>query len=298
MATVNYAEQYQQALQQVYTSGLRFAALYATPNNSLVRWVNAKTVQIPNIKTGGFVDVDRDHVGGFTRRVDNSFKAYTLEHDREFSTLVDPMDIDETNMALTISNITQVFNTEHKIPEMDKYMASKLVTEYKEKGGSVDETALTVDNVLQVFDKFMENMDEAEVPSEGRILYVTPAINTLLKNAKDIQRSMDVRGTGTSVNRSVYNLDDVTITPVPSSRMKTLYDFTDGAVADPTAQDINMIMIHPSAIFAPQRYEFVSLDAPSAKTGGKYLYYERKYWDVFVIEQKVKGIMINAKAAI
>lgn len=296
MAPVNYAEMYQTALQQVFKVGLRFNALYNTPNNSLVRWVNAKTIQVPNITTGGFTDVNRDAIGEFTRRVDNNWTPYTLEHDREFRTLVDPVDVDESNMSLTIANITRVFNTEHKIPEMDKYMASKLYTEYVAKGGQVDTTALTVDNVLQKFDELMEAMDEGEVPTEGRILYATPAVRTLLKNAQEIQRILDVRGTGTGINRTVHSLDDVEIVSVPSSRMKTLYDFTDGAVPDLTAKQIHMILIHPTVLYSPQKYEFVSLDEPTAKTGGKYLYYERKYWDVFLIEQKLQGIKIIADA--
>lgn len=297
-AALNYATMYQQALQQVFKVGLKFQALYNTPNNNLVRWVNAKTIQVPNITTGGFVDVNRDAVNGFTRRVDNSFIPLTLEHDREFSTLVDPVDIDETNMAVTIANITQVFNTEHKIPEMDKYMASKLYAEYIAKGQTADTEALTTANILGKFDKMMEQMDEAEVPQDGRILYVTPSVNTMLKNAEQIQRTLEIRGQASAaVDRRIYNLDQVTLVVVPSSRMKTVYDFTDGAVPDTSAQQINMILIHPLTIYSPQKYEFVSLDEPTAKTGGKWLYYERKYWDVFVIDQKVTGIKIHTSAA-
>lgn len=296
MATVNYATQYQQALQQVFKVDLRFDDCYNTPNNSLVKWVGAKTIQVPNIAVGGYVDVDRDVVSGYTRRVDNSWIPFTLEHDREFSTLVDPVDIDESNMALTIANITQIFNREEKIPEMDKYMASKLVSEFVEAGGSLDTSALTVDNVLTVFDRFMEEMDDAEVPVENRILYVTPQINTLLKTASQIQRRLDVSNNNGSVNRAVRSLDEVTIKIVPSARMKTLYNFTNGAVADVAAKQINMILCNCLAMFAPQKYEFVSLDQPTAKTGGKWLYYERKYWDVFVINKKKDGIRINTQA--
>lgn len=290
---VNYAELYLQALQQKFSQGLMFNALYQTPNNAVVRWVNAKTIQIPNITTGGFVDVDRDVVGGYTRRFDNQWIPKTLEHDREFSTLVDPMDIDETNMAATIANITRVFNDEQKLPEMDKYMASKLYAEYESFGETANTDAITTETALGIFDDMMEDMDEAEVPQDGRILYVTPAVKKVLKNADKIQRTLEVKGDASAVNRNVRSLDEVTIVSVPSSRMKTLYDFTDGAVADVAAEQINMILIHPLTVIAPQKYEFVSIDDPSAKTGGKYLYYERKYWDAFLIEQKVKGVKFN-----
>lgn len=293
MATLNYASQYAAALQQVFKVGLRFADLYNTPNNNLVKWTSAKTIQVPNIATGGYVDVNRDQISTFSRKVDNSWIPYTLTHDREFSTLVDPADIDETNMALTIANITQVFNKEQKIPEMDKYMASKLLAGFVAAGGTVDTTALTTANVLTIFDQMMQNMDEAEVPTEGRILYVTPAVNTLLKNATAIQRQLQITGGSSDINRSVRSLDEVTLVTVPSSRMMSLYNFTSGAVADGTAKQINMILIHPEALFAPQKYEFVSLDEPTAKTGGKWLYYERKYWDVFVNVKKKDGIQIN-----
>ncbi|MGG4039902.1 capsid protein [Heyndrickxia ginsengihumi] len=290
MATVNYAEMYLQALQQRFVEQLLFNDLYSTPNNQNIKWVNAKTIQIPRITTGGYVDVDRDEVGSFTRRADNDYETKTLQHDREFRTLVDPVDVDESNMALSIANITRVFNDEQKIPEMDKYMASKLYSEFTKYGGSALTDNITEQIVLQMYDELMMEMDEAEVPQNGRILYVTPAVNKVLKNADNVQRFISVTQNDGVVNRNIRSLDEVKIVVVPSSRMKTIYDFTDGAVADASAAQINMILIHPLSILSPQKYDFVSLDEPSATTGGKYLYYERAYWDIFAIEKKAPGI--------
>lgn len=297
MAVLNYAELYTQGLQQKYSDGLFFSELYMNQNNNQIRWINAKTIQIPRIDVTGMVDVDRDSIGDFTREVDNSWETKTLQHDREFRTLVDPVDVDETNMAVTIANITRVFNDEQKIPEMDKYLASKLFAEFEQYGGVADETVLDVNNALQVFDQLMEQMDEAEVPQEGRLLYVTPAVYTLLKNAEQIQRQLQVTSNTGTVNRGVRSLDDVSLKRVPSSRMKTVYDFTRGATEGAGARQINMILVHPRSVITPQKYEFVSLDQPSARTGGKYLYYERKYWDVFAIERKVPGMAFNVEPA-
>ncbi|PFX49725.1 capsid protein [Bacillus pseudomycoides] len=294
MATLNYASQYQQALIQKFSNGLSFGALYSTPNNKIVKWTGAKTIMIPRIKVGRYTDVNRDVVGGYTRRVDNSFEPKTLGHDREFSTLVDPVDVDETNMAVTIANITRVFNEEEAIPEHDKYMASKLYAEYTGAGKVADSTALTVANILGVFDQLMFEMDEAEVPQTGRILYVTPAIKKLLKEAEGIQRDLDIKGRSENdVARGISSLDDVDIVSVPSSRMKTAYNFTNGAVPDAAAKQINMILIHPLSVVSPQQYEFVDLESPSASTRGKYFYYERKYWDVFILGAKVDGVKFN-----
>ncbi len=124
------------------------------------------------------------------------------------------MDIDETNLTLEMANIQNVFETEQAIPERDSYRYSKLYAEaktYAADGAVIDNTALTTANILDWFDTQMEKMDDAGVPSEGRLLYVTPAINKLLKNAEGLTRNVDVNSNNGRVDRRVYSLDDVTI---------------------------------------------------------------------------------------
>lgn len=293
MAALNYAELYTQALKQRFTIGLRFVDLYNAPANASLRWSNAKTVQIPRIDVNGMVDYNRDVVGGFARNVDNDWETKTLTHDRQWKTLIDPMDIDETNLAVSIANFTSVFNDEQKIPEMDKFMASKLHAEFTGYGGVPVTTGLTTANILSIFDDMMEQMDEAEVPQDGRLLYVTPAIHKMLKQADQIQRQMMVTANNGQVSRAVRTLEEVRIVVVPSDRMKTAYDFTIGAVPAAGAEQINMILIHPQALVSPQKYAIASLDSPSAVTDLKYLWNERSYWDVFLFERRVPGVKMH-----
>lgn len=293
MAALNYAEFYSQALQQRYAIGLRFSALYNAPANETVRWINAQTVNIPRIDTTGMVDYSRDTIGAFARNVNNDWEPKTLGQEREWSTLIAPMDIDETNLALSIANFTRVFNDEQKIPEMDKYMASKLHSEYLSYGGQPVTTGMTTANILSIFDDMMEQMDEAEVPQDGRLLYVTPAIDKMLKQADQIQRQMMVTANNGQVSRAVRTLEEVQIIVVPSVRMKTAYDFTVGAVPAVGAEQINMILIHPTALVSPQKYEFADLTAPAAHTKGKWLWFEHMYWDVFLFERKVPGVKMH-----
>ena len=46
-------------------------------------------------------------------------------------------------------------------PEKDAYTISKIYSDWVAQGKEADTTALTTDNVLTVFDKLMEGMDEA-----------------------------------------------------------------------------------------------------------------------------------------
>lgn len=301
MADLNYAETYQQALAQKFVVGVKFAALYDPSGTSTnaYRYVNAKTIQIPRLDVTGMTDHDRDGLSTAARNYDNSWETKTLEHDRKWETLVDPADIDETNMAASIGNITAVFTNEHLFPEMDKYMASKLYDEV-DSDSDVEintDSSSSGSELLEVFDKLYENIQEAEVPDlENVKLYITPAKNTLLKQALDASRSLGRDNSNTEINRAVTVLDEVERIVVPSDRMKSLYDYTEGAEADSDAVQIHMILVHPKAVIAPVKVDSVFIDEPSAKTNGKYYYYQRMYWDVFGLERKLPAIQINAES--
>ncbi len=294
MAALNYATLYAQGLAQAYPYVLHFAALRSTENDARYKWTGANTIQIPSLSTTGRTDGDRDTIATAKRNFDNAWEPKTLSNFRQWSTLVHPMDIDETNQVASIQNITKVFNEEQKFPEMDAYLVSKLYADWVDAGMAADTTAPTTDNILQIFDGYMEAMDEANVPKVGRILYVTPAINTLLKNAKDIARQ--VQNGDPNIRRAVASLDEVKIESVPSALMKTVYDFTEGWKAGEGAKQINMLLAHPSAVITPEKYTFAQLDAPSAGSNGKWVYFEESYDDTFLLNKRKNAVKFNIEA--
>ena len=303
MAALNYATSYERTLDQAFPYVLNFGALYATPNNGRYRWVNSKTIEIPRLSTTGRVNADRDTIAQAARNYDESWETKTLANERKWSTLVHPMDVDETNMTATIGNITQVFNEEQKFPEMDAYLISKLYSLWTTSvsaegytGKTADTTALTTANVLTVFDNLMLNMDNARVPANGRILYCTHEVKTMLKQATQIQRSWDVQSSADSINRAVSRLDEVQVVGVPASLMKTAYVFTTGYAPAEQAKQINMMLVHPLAVITPHKYSFAQLEAPSALSEGKYVYYEESYEDVFILNNKADAIQFNVEA--
>lgn len=303
--TLNYATEYNRALSQMFPYVLNFGALYNTPNNNRYRWINAKTIEIPSISTTGRVPGNRDTIAFAQRNYENAWEPKTLSNERKWSTLVHPKDIDQTNMVSTIANITQVFNEEHKFPEMDAYLVSKLYQDWVKlddpvAGGkrTADDTALTKASVLGVFDSLMLKMDNERVPANGRILYVTHEVNSLLKNAQidannTISRQISVESGPNAVDRRVNRLDQVQIVPVPSTLMKTLYRFTEDWAVVPGADQINMFLVHPLAVITPVSYTFSRLDAPSAMSEGKYVYYEESFEDAFILNKKAGAIQYN-----
>ena len=291
MEVLNYAGSYAQALAQAYPYVLHFAALRSTENDARYKWTGAKTIEIPSLSTTGRVDADRDSIGTAKRNYENAWEPKTLGNHRQWSTLVHPMDIDETNQVASIQNITKVFNEEQKFPEMDAYMVSKIYADWTEAGSVADTTAVTEDNILQLFDSYMEAMDEANVPKNGRILYLTTGTNGMLKRA--VERARHIQNGDSNISRAVESVDSVQIEVVPSALMKTVYDFTEGWRAGAGAKQIRMLLAHPSAVITPEKYIFSQLDAPSAMTNGKYYYFEESYDDTLVLKKRVGAIKFN-----
>lgn len=296
---LNYAEQYLQALVQQFPYVLYFGALFATPNNGRYQWINSNTIKVPTITATGRVDGDRDTIGTAQRNFSNAWATLTLENHRQWKTLVHPRDIDETNQVASIANITRVYNDEQKFPEMNAYLISKLYADWTAGGKTADTTALTEDNILEVFDKMMDAMDEARVPRAGRILYVTPEGRSLIKRAKQIYRHYDVQSTSDAIRRGVSSIDEVEIpASVPSDMMKTVYDFTTGWAVDTSAQQINMLLVHPQAVITPISYEFAKLDPPGANSDGKYVYFEESFEDVFILPHRLDALAFNVTAKV
>lgn len=299
MTVYNYAEQFEQALHQKYAKELASVDLFNS--NPQVKFINAQTIKLPNITVSGYKDHNRQTIGFNSGTISNEWEPKKLEHDRDIEFAIDPMDVDETNLVVSIANVQNTLETEQGIPEKDCYVFSKLYTEagkYAANGATIDTTILTAENILQKFDDAMEKMDEAGVPSEGRILYVTPAVNKLFKQAKDIQRVLGVNGSNGDVKRSIYSLDDVKIKQVQSARMKSQYNFTNGCVATEEAKQMNFILIHPSCEVAREKYSYIKVFTPGhdSRTADNYLLQSRFYMDAFLIKNKAAGIFINATA--
>jgi len=287
---VNYATIFESQLRQKYSRELLTGAL--TTEN--VNFFGANMVKVPFLSLKGYRNHSRN--GGFNRQdVRNENMTKILSHDRDVEFFVDSMDVDETNQVLAATNLTNAFETEHAIPETDAFRISKIYQELVKLGGTVDEQQLTSNNILGIYDDMMQKMDEDEVPV-GRVLYVTPAVNKLLSQSVEITRLMDIVDAkdGGRINRTVRMLDEVEVVVVPSSRMKTEYDFSDGFIAAPNAKQINMLLIAPSSVIACNKHSYIKLWPPGSHTlGDGYLYQNRQYGDLFVIDTRINGIAVN-----
>lgn len=294
MAIYDYAETFTNLLQQKYAKESCSDDL--TKSNLQVKFINAQTIKLPRMTVSGYKDHTR--TPGFNSgTLGNDWEPKKLAHDRDIEFYIDPMDIDESNLTLSMANIQNTFETEQAIPEKDCYRFSKLHSELIQYSGRINTDIVIAASFLEAFDTEMAYMDEAGVPTEGRILYVTPSMNKIVKEAEGLQRVITVN-TSSTINRNVHSLDDVTIKMVPAARLKTKYNFTDGCIVADDAKQINWILIHTSCVVAREKYSYIKLFTPGtdSRTADGYLYQNRYYGDLFLLEKKIEGCSINVQA--
>ena len=289
---LNYATEYSKAMANMYPYWSYFSDLYGSPNSATYKPISGKAVAVQSMTTSGARAVNRDQITGtFNRNFNTSEQILTMRMDREWDTLADPMDIQE-DPIVNIAKITKTFNEFQKVPEMDAYAASALAQAASGFGG-VDDTSLTADNILETWDTYLAYMVNQRVPRDRIRAKMTPDTYKLLKEAAGITRFVEADTGIRNIDRNVGKLDGVVIMEVPKDIMMSAYDFTEGWASATGAKQINLLMFDPIAIAAPVVYETSMMSAPTAQSKGKWLYYERYYYDVFALNQRLPGIFVN-----
>ncbi len=294
---INYAEQYSRELANAYPYLSYYGDLWNAGESQRFRPLRGKTVMIPSMTTSGARAVNRDQITGvFNRNFNVEWQACELEMDREWDTLVDPMDMVETDEVATIANVTRTFNEFQKIPEQDAFASQKLAG-FAAGFGGTDSTSLTDQNILATWDSYLAYMADQRIDRRLLRCKMTPNTYKLLKEAAGLTRFVDTGNGIQGIDRNVGRLDGVDIMEVPDELMKSAYVFTDGWAVDASnAKQVNMLFYDLSAIAAPIVYDTSMISPPTAQSKGKWLYYERYYYGMFGLRQRQAGVFANVSA--
>ena len=285
MAELKYADIFSQHIIDMYEQELKSNALFNS--NGDIQITNGKQIKLPKLSVSGYKDHSRTSMGFNAGTYSNDYEVKVLDHDRDIEFAIDPLDIDETNMVVSVANIQKRFETTQAIPELDCYTFSKVYTEAVRVGATVKTTQITSANIINDFDERLIELEDAGVPLDRIIMYVTPAYKALLKEA--FTRSYPNGDKG--MDRRIHSIDDInTIITVPSARLKTAYNFTNGCVADTNAGQINYIMIDPEAQVSRVKYSYINVFTPGhdSRTADKYVYQNRKFNGTFALDPLMK----------
>ncbi len=291
------AQKYLPLLDAVYKQSSRTAILDATG----IQFVGANTVKVYKTSMDGLGNYARNT--GFVKGdVTGTWETLTLTKDRGRSFMVDAMDNEET-MDMAFGTLAGEFIRTKVAPEIDAYRFATLAGKTGILTGTAADIAIGTTDVPGLVDTAEKDMNEAEVPYEGRILFISETAYAGLR-AKVTRTVMnDERG----INHEIETYDGMRIVRVPQARFYTAITLQDGSTSGQTAggyvgtattgYPINFMIIHPSAVTAVTKHVVPRIFSPDVnQTADAWKFDYRVYHDIFAYDNKVKGIYLHKGA--
>ena len=291
--SIGLASRYLPILDEIYKAESKTAILDTAQDR--VRWSNEyHTFYLFETDMVGNADYSRN--GGFVRGdVTAGWRAYAPQWDRGRQFVVDRMD-DAESAGMAFGTLAGEYMRTKAIPEKD---ALRFATYCHGAYASNKDTESLANSaaVIASIDDATAALDDAEVPYEGRILFVNPTIYKLFKGG--ITRYTMNAENGIDYNIEMYN--DMRVITVPSGRFNTeitlaqpdSHDDAGGYTC--TGSTINYMIIHPSAIMQATQFSEPRIFSPAVNQQAQgWMFDFRDYHGAWVKHQKTNGIYVSA----
>jgi hypothetical protein len=252
---------------------------------------NANEIVIPKISMDGLADYSRNS-GYVQGDVTLTMETVQYDYDRGRSFAVDAMDNEET-AGVAFGRLASEFIRTKTVPELDAYRFAKYAGTSGISKVASGATLSSGADVLGALITAQIALDEDEVPSEERYLFITPSLLNLARNV-DLTKSKAV-------------LDDfAAVIKVPQSRFYTAIDLADGTTSGEEAggyakatgaKDINFMIVQKQAVIQYQKHTVNKVVSPeeNQKSDG-WMFFFRAYGLTDVYDNKVAGIYLHHKA--
>lgn len=256
---------------------------------TLVRMgANANEIIIPKMMMDGLANYSRS-TGYVHGDVTLTNETVTFNYDRGRTFTVDAMDNEET-AGIAFGMLASEFIRTKVVPELDAFRFATYAG-IDGIGAATGEIANGNDALTALIDG-QNAMDEAEVPADQRILFITPTLYNFIYNV-DTSKSKEVLSSFGAIQK------------VPQSRFNTQVDLMDGTTSGEeaggfttTGQDINFMVVHKPAVLQYSKHivnKVITPEANQTSDGWKFFY--RSYGLADAYENKAAGIYLHAKTA-
>lgn len=253
-------------------------------DSSIIRHgTNANEILYPKLSMDGLADYDRN--SGY---VDGSatleWETVKFNYDRGRTFQIDAMDNEET-INTAFGKLSSEFIRTKVVPELD---AVRFATYCGTTGiGTKSEALTTGDGVCSAITTANTTLDEAEVPTESRYLFITPTLyNQII--ALDTYKS-----------KAMLN-DFAKVVKVPQTRFYSAIDLLDGKTSGEeiggykkatTGKNINFMIIEKSAVIQYTKHLVNKVITPEQNQhADAWKFFYRAYGLTDVYENKTAGI--------
>ncbi len=287
--SIEYASKFLPVIDDIYkeqsvTEGL--------DTSTMADFSGANEIKVLKVTTTGLGNYSRSE--GYPKGDINAvWETMKLTQERGKEITIDRMD-DEETLGMVFGSVTGNFMREWVIPEIDAYRFSKYAST---DGISKTSATLTKDTIIEAIDEAVMEMDNNEVPQEGRVLFVNSDLKPALNGALSRQW-----GNESEANTVISGYNNMKVIYVPKNRFYTAIDMntgegTWGYSKNSAAKDINFMIIYPQALVQAKKFVMPKIFSPDENQKmDSWLFQFRLYHDAFVYENKVKGIYLSERA--
>ena len=279
---------YTNLLDEVYQQSALTAGLES--DASLARQgANANEIVIPKLSMDGLADYSRN--SGYVKGdVSLTWETVQFNYERGRMFTVDDMDNEETQ-NIAFGRLAGEFIRTKVVPELDAF---RFATYAATTGAGTSTGALATGvDVIAALRAATSEMDEAEVPMEQRLLYITPTLYGLIQDM-DSTKSREVLARFAS------------ITQVPQTRFYSAIELLDGTTGGEEkggykkangAVELNFEIIHKPAVLQFTKHAVPKIIAPAQnQDADAWKYGYRNYGLCDTYENKAAGIYVHKKA--
>ena len=291
--TIALAKSYVPNLDEIYKLSSLSAIL--TSDQGLARpGAKANEIIVPKISMSGLGDYSRSN-GYAQGDVTLDWETVKFNYDRGRRFNVDVED-DEETINTAFGRLGAEFMRTKVVPEVDAFTFAQLSAK---AGTTVSATLSSGTDVTAAITAANSTMDDAEVPTDGRILFITATHRNAIE-ALDTIKSREMLARFSQ------------IITVPQSRFYTAIDMLDGTTSgeeaggyakhvstgasDAAGKDINFMIVHPSAVVKFSKRVVGNVIPPELNSDSDgYIMKFREYDLVDVFDNKVKGVYVHSK---
>lgn len=292
--TFNYASIYIKKLDEVFKNASVTSNLDAKPGTFKESDIDNRTIYISTLSLQGLATYSRS-TGYVSGDATVSWNSHTFSQERGRKFTIDTQDLRET--YLMIGKVASEFERVHVAPEVDAYRFEAICS-----ACGLDANAdLTYDTVIDAIDTGIQTLDDAEVPKENRVLYVSNAIYKKMKDSGVFTYNRETVPGNTNVTREIEIYEGMVVKKVPAARFYSDFDFAasgaGGFGAATGGYFLNFAIIYEPICLGIKKHVKPKIVDPKYNTDGDfYVYGYRLYHDLFVPTNKVSGAYIHGVA--
>ena len=262
-------------------------------------------VKIPKLDMDGLGDYSRTE-GFASGSINFEYETRRMEYDRGRAFSFDELYVDETNFALTAATVMGEFQRLKVVNEIDATRIAKLSQIAMGVDGDTQAeygytpAKTTIVNKIKAA---IRSIRKAQFKSE-LVCYVTYDVQGLIEDFYGDKIAVSTFPIG-GVDTRVPSIDGVPIVPMIDECMYTKLKFNDGKSSGQEkggfekaldGKDINFIVMSKEVPIAIQKCDKTRIFSPEVNQKARAWAMDyRKFHDVWVLDNKKKGIFVNIK---